>query len=195
MADDPNHRLSSIELLPERATADINWAIKTLDEGRRTDSDVLFEFNDRLAVIACGPISQSAFGRYALRKRKIFGAKAEFQMMSAAFKKENAANNVDEQTELLTNMLMTAIYMYSARKGMDPKEILDMSRALAALNSAKRISSSEKTKADSATKSKIDAVCDAAEKAISTTSSEEVYNIFDETPPLAPDASPVVEVP
>jgi hypothetical protein len=195
MHENSNHRLSSIEMLSEAATADIQWAINTLDEGRRSDSDILFEFNDRLAVIGEGPISKSAFGRYALRKRKIFGARTDFLMMSRAFKKENSAQNIDAQTELLTDMLMTAIFMYSSGKQMAPKEILDMSRAMTALNSAKRISTGEKSKADKGILSKVDAVFSAATTAMEATATnpedgkaylkrirEEVYNIFDEAP-------------
>lgn len=184
------HALSSIDLLPEEATGDIQWAINQLDAGKRTDSDILFEFNDRLAVIGCGPVSKSAFGRYALKKRQFFHGRNQFMMVSAAFAKEYGPGEVDEQIVLLSQMLLTAIYKFLASTDAKPKEVLDMSRALNALLTAQRASADNKARYDQATKKSMDAVFDAAETAMAESGRpdgaemlqrirEDVYGIFE----------------
>ncbi len=200
MDDQARHALSSIDLLPEAATADINWAIAQLDEGRRTDSDVLFEFNDRLAVIGIEPISKSAFGRFALRKRKIFGARNEFTMVSNAFKQEYGAERTDTLTQMLVQMLMTVIYQIIAEGKSGAKEVLSMSKSVQSLLIAQRISTGEKKKEgkqkaddDKAIKASMDGVFKAAETAMETNGQLEgleyvkkiradVYQIFDDEP-------------
>ncbi|EDQ34285.1 Protein of unknown function (DUF3486) [Hoeflea phototrophica DFL-43] len=184
------HALSSIDLLPEDATADIQWAIKTLEEGKRTDSDILFEFNDRLAVIGHGPVSKSAFGRYALKKRLVFAGTSEFRIISAAFAREYGPGDTDELTLLLVQMLMTAIYKFIASRDAKPKEIMEMSHALRALLNAQRSSAENRAKHDAATRKKMDEVFDAAETALTENSRpdgaavlksirEDVYGIFE----------------
>ena len=62
-------RLSSIDLVPEHAQDDIVWAIGELNQRLRTQADILFELNDRLATKGVEPISASAFNRKALKLR------------------------------------------------------------------------------------------------------------------------------
>ncbi|MBZ0164578.1 MAG: DUF3486 family protein [Notoacmeibacter sp.] len=184
------HRLSSIELLPEAATPDINWAINELNAGRRTDNDILFEFNDRLAVIGLGPISRSAFGRYALKKRKIFAGYDEAMAMTSAFAEAYGPDKADDFTIMLVQMLKTAIYNFNVTGDARPKEILDMARALAALLSAQRMSAGERQKAKSETRDQVDQAFDAAEAAMESGGRkdgadvlrrirEDIYGIFE----------------
>jgi hypothetical protein len=142
----PNHAISSLDQLPEDAKGILIWAVKELEKGNRTDTDVLFEFNDQLAVIGYGPISKSAFGRYALKKRIVFADNAEFTNFTAVFAEHTTAQSMDERTAVLVQLLFTAIYKQITRKELSAKEVLDYGRAIAALNSAKRTSAGEKTK-------------------------------------------------
>lgn len=192
--EERDHRLSSIDLLPEAANADIIWAIAELDAGRRSDTDILFEFNDRLKVIGEGPVSRSAFGRYALRKRKIFGGQKEFREVARVFAQEYGARDIDSLTLTLSQMLMTAMYEQLVTRKAGSKEVMEMARALASLNSAKRVSAGEKVKADKAetdAKAVFDKAFNAAETAMESSGHadgkaylkrirQEVYNIFDD---------------
>lgn len=183
------HRLSSIELLPEAATADINWAIDALAEGRRTDSDILFEFNDRLRALGLDPVSKSAFGRYALKKRKVFGGWKEATAIATAFAKEDSPVAADDLTVLLAQMLKTAIFNLVVEGRSNPKEVMEMSRALGSLVAAQRMSATEKTR-HQASRAEAGKVLDAAETAMAEAGRpdgadlirrirEEVYGIFD----------------
>lgn len=40
-------QLSSLDLLPDEAQDDLVWAIGELNRRQRTQTDILFEFNDR----------------------------------------------------------------------------------------------------------------------------------------------------
>ena len=60
-------RLSSLDLLPEDCTDDVVWAMGELNARKRSQADILFELNDRLAVKGCDIISKSAFNRRAVR--------------------------------------------------------------------------------------------------------------------------------
>jgi Protein of unknown function (DUF3486) len=199
------HRLSSIDLLPEQASGLVQWAILALEKGDRTDSDILFEFNDQLEVMGIEKISRSAFGRYALKKRKVFGERAEFHALSSAFAKEYGSKSTSELTLTLGQMMMTAMYKHLARKDATPKEISDMSRAMQALNSAQRIAVQEKRTDDEAARKAAEeeakaeraAMVNSLETAIKTSGiaggkelirrvREEFYDIYDEPSEMPP---------
>ncbi|AEQ50764.1 DUF3486 family protein [Pelagibacterium halotolerans] len=59
--------LSSLDLLPEEAREDVLWAMAELNKMERFQSDILDDFNERLASKGLGPISKSAFNRRAVR--------------------------------------------------------------------------------------------------------------------------------
>ena len=60
-------RLSSLDLSPEEGHDDIVWAMAQLNERKRSQEDIRFELNDRLAVKGIDAISKSAFNRRAVR--------------------------------------------------------------------------------------------------------------------------------
>ena len=60
-------RLSSLDLLPVDAEADVIWAMGELRARKRLQIDILDSFNLRLTTKGLGPISASAFGRAAMR--------------------------------------------------------------------------------------------------------------------------------
>lgn len=64
---DGRGKLSSLELMPDEAGDDIRWALGELNKRQRTQADILFELNDRLAVVGLGPVSKSAFNRASMR--------------------------------------------------------------------------------------------------------------------------------
>jgi hypothetical protein len=61
-------KLSSIEILPEVCDEDIAWVNAELKERRIPQTEILREFNARIADHGCKPISKGAFSRYSVRK-------------------------------------------------------------------------------------------------------------------------------
>lgn len=208
---DEQYRLSSIDLLPEEASGLINWAILELEKGKRTDSDILFEFNDQLAVMGQGPISKSAFGRYALKKRKFFRGRADYIQFSKAYAQENAATSADERTRMLNDMLKTAIWQAIMDGKTSPKDIASMSKALQSLLAAQRVSTGEVVKETERKEKKVltpeeaakrkdeEKMFDAAGAALENSGfkggaefikyiRQAVYNVYEDIPlPSAPD--------
>ncbi|MGE0773534.1 MAG: phage protein Gp27 family protein [Sphingomonadaceae bacterium] len=60
-------RLSSIEMLPEICDEDIAWANAALRERAMPQTEILREFNARLADRGVKPVTKSAFSRYSVR--------------------------------------------------------------------------------------------------------------------------------
>jgi len=67
MGRDGRGRLCSMDLIPDDGQDDIFWALQELNARKRSQADILFELNDRLAVKGIDPISKSAFNRKAVR--------------------------------------------------------------------------------------------------------------------------------
>ena len=86
---DGRGRLSSIDLLPDEAQDDIVWAMAELNQRKRSQADILFELNDRLAVKGCEAISKSAFNRKSMRvaaySRRINESRALFEGIAPQF--------------------------------------------------------------------------------------------------------------
>lgn len=59
--------LSSLNLVPDVGRDAVSWAMDELNKRNRTQADILFELNDRLAAVGVDPISKSAFNRVAVR--------------------------------------------------------------------------------------------------------------------------------
>lgn len=60
-------RLSSIEQLPEVCEEHIRWANEELRERRMPQTEILRQFNARIADHGCKPVSVGTFSRYSLR--------------------------------------------------------------------------------------------------------------------------------
>lgn len=60
-------KLSSIDLLPEVCDEHILWANTELSERRMPQTEILREFNARIADHGCKPISKGAFSRHSVR--------------------------------------------------------------------------------------------------------------------------------
>ena len=152
MADRPNRlgrgRLSSIDLLPEEASDDIVWACEQLALRSRSQTDILFELNDRLEAKGIEPISRSAFNRKALRlaaaQRRMGEARAMFEGLASQF----TAADVDENTVILGEFIKTLIVELvddqSGKKG--PKEAMELARAFQATVAAQKISTDRRQK-------------------------------------------------
>ena len=67
MTQEGRGRPSSMDQVPDVGYPDVCWACDELNKRQRTQADILFELNDRLALVGCGPISKSSFNRKSIQ--------------------------------------------------------------------------------------------------------------------------------
>lgn len=104
--------LSSLDLVPEEAQDDIVWAMGELDARRRSQAEILFDLNARLAQKGSDPISRSAFSRAAVRAEKSRRAMVERNALIAAIAPMATPDKVREADLVigeLLKMLVAAI--------------------------------------------------------------------------------------
>ncbi len=103
-------RLSSLDMLPDEAQDDLVWACQQLYARDRTQADILFELNDKLAVKGIEPISRSAFNRKALRlaasMRRMQETKQIFEALSGQLQPEK----LDDHSVALGEFLKQLIF-------------------------------------------------------------------------------------
>lgn len=103
-------RLSSLDLLPEEAQDDLIWACQQLAERQRTQADILFEFNDRLAVKGIDAVSKSAFNRKAIRIAAATRRQRETREIFSALSGDIEPARIDEHSIVLGEFLKTLIF-------------------------------------------------------------------------------------
>ncbi len=102
-------RLSSLDLAPDEAQDDIVWAMGELNKRQRTQADILFELNDRLAVKGCGAISKSAFNRKAVRVASAASRLAERRALFEGLAPQFTAERIDQGNVVLGELIKTVI--------------------------------------------------------------------------------------
>lgn len=122
-------RLSSIDLLPECADADIVWVGKELRAAKRHKKDILAEFNARLADHGLAPISVGAFSRYSVEKAKRFRAIDQERRMSADLVESLGINGSDDMTVVIAETIKSMVSRMLGEDDIDSKTILELSRA------------------------------------------------------------------
>lgn len=139
-------RLSSLDLVPEEGRNDVIWALGELNKRERTQADILFELNDRLAVHGIEPISRSAFSRVSIRTahaaRRISEARAVFAGIADQFTPES----IDENSIVLGEVIKTLILELLDDPDQTPKGAMELSRAFLATIQAQRMSSDRRQK-------------------------------------------------
>lgn len=133
-------RLSSIDLLPEEARDDVLWAIQELNKRRRTQADILFEFNDRLEAKGLEPVSSSAFNRKAMRlaamQRRLDEARHVFAGLADQFTPEV----VDESSLALGEMIKMLINEMLDDPDNSPKQAAELARAYQSVIQGQKLS-------------------------------------------------------
>jgi hypothetical protein len=139
-------RLSSLDLVPEEGRDDVIWALGELNKRVRTQADILFELNDRLAVHGIEPISRSAFSRASVRTahaaRRISEARAVFAGIADQFTPES----IDENSIVLGEVIKTLILELLDDPDQTPKGAMELSRAFLATIQGQRMSSDRRQK-------------------------------------------------
>jgi hypothetical protein len=102
-------RLSSIDLLPPEAGDAITWALGELNRRQRTQADILFELNDKLAVVGVSPISKSAFNRVSMRQSDRARRISERQQIYAGVAEHLTPEAVAKNDLILGEFLKTLI--------------------------------------------------------------------------------------
>lgn len=138
--------LTSLDLLPEECQDDVVWALARLNERERTQSDILFELNERLAVKGYGPISKSAFSRRSVRLKRRADRLAERDALYAGIIERITPEKMAEQDIVLGELLKTLIdeMIDDARSAEDVKELASAYRQTV---SAQQVSANLKAKA------------------------------------------------
>lgn len=147
--------LSSLDLLPEECQDDVVWALARLNERQRTQADILFELNDRLAVKGHGPVSRSAFSRRSVRLKRRADRLAERDSLYAGIIDKITPEKQAEQDIILGELLKTLIdeLIDEASTAEDVKELASAYRQTVA---AQQVSANLKAKAMAAAEKKIE---------------------------------------
>ena len=139
-------RLSSLDLIPDEGRDDILWALDELNQRVRTQADILFELNDRLAVKGIDKISKSAFNRAAVRTaaaaRRISEARAVFVGIADQFTPES----IDDNSIVLGEVIKTLILELVDSPGQTPKGAMELARAFLATIQGQKLSSDRRAK-------------------------------------------------
>lgn len=188
-------RLSSMDLVPEHAQGEIIWATRELNKRERSQEDIRFELNDRLAALGAGPISRSAFNRKSMRlavlRKKITMSREIFAGLADEF----TADKVDENTVALGEVLkMTIADLASDGEERSTKEVLDIARAFSAITTGQKASTErrqkirleEKAKAAGAVETLVRNAAEAGEPldpaSLIKSIRENVYGVFEDAP-------------
>lgn len=152
--------LSSLDLLPEECQDDVVWALGELNKRQRTQADILFELNDRLAVKGHGPVSRSAFSRRSVRLKRRADRLAERDSLYAGIIDKITPEKQAEQDIILGELLKTLIdeLIDEASTAVDAKELASAYRQTVA---AQQVSANLKAKAMAAAEKKLDQTVEA----------------------------------
>lgn len=153
--------LNSLNLLPEECQDDVVWALAELNKRERTQADILFELNDRLAVKGHGPISRSAFSRQSVRLKRRADRLAERDALYAGVIDTITPEKMAEQDIILGELLKTLIdeFIDDARTAEDVKELASAYRQTV---SAQQVSANLKAKALAAAEKKLERAVETA---------------------------------
>jgi len=156
-------RLSSIDLLPEEGQDDVVWAMDELNRRARTQADILFELNDRLAVKGIAPISKSAFNRRAVRSYAASQRIAEQRALFSGIADQFTPESVDEGNIVLGELIKTLITeIIAAGAGkISPKGAMELASGYKAAIEGQAKSSDRRAKLVAEFESKAGAAVDA----------------------------------
>lgn len=156
--------LNSLDLLPEECQDDVVWALTELNRRERTQTDILFELNDRLEVKGQGPISKSAFSRRSVRLKRRADRISERNAIYAGIIDTITPESMAEQDIILGELLKTLIDEL-IDEVRSPEDVKELASAYKQTIAAQHLSSSLKAKADVAAEKRL-------EKAVKTATDE-----------------------
>ena len=155
-------RLSSIDLLPDEADDDIIWALECLRERTMPANAVLDEFNSRLADRGIAKVSKSAFNRWSIRKAISFRRLDEVRAITSDVVSGLGTGGADEVTVAVAEMVKAAIYEQLEGGKLDPKGIMELSRALGSVVAAQKTSTDHRRKLEEQVATQVEEAADRA---------------------------------
>lgn len=169
-------RLSSIDLVPEHAQDDIVWAIGELNQRLRTQADILFELNDRLATKGVEAISASAFNRKALKLRAAQIRLDEARHIFTGIADQFTPEKVDENSIVLGEFIKMLVFELTQADTSErtPKMAMELARAFHDTVKGQAMSAVRRTKLEGEFRQKAEAAIEkvGAVKGLSAESKE-----------------------
>lgn len=159
-------RLSSIDLVPEEGRDDVMWALGQLNERKRSQADILFDLNDRLAVKGVAPISKSAFNRRAVRIYAQTKRDEEARALYSELARKLTPEAISEGDLVLGELIKTLVSeMLDATAGViNPTGALELARAYKAVIEGQTLSLELRRQADKELATKVNAAIDKVAK-------------------------------
>lgn len=136
--------LSSIDMLPDEAEGAIIWANDQLRDRKLPTAVIHAEFNEKLADVGLGPISKSAFGRYAVRKAIQFRRLDEIQRMGGELARTMDAKAPDEVTVAVAELVKVAAFEILEEGEVSTSGLMQISRALQSAVAAQKTSAEDR---------------------------------------------------
>lgn len=179
-------RLSSLDLVPDDAQDDIVWAIGQLNSRTRTQADILFDLNDRLAVKGIDPISSSAFNRKAVKLRAVQIRLDEARHIFTGIADRFTPDKVDDNSIVLGEFIKMLIFELTQEDASErtPKEAMELARAFHDAVKGQAMSAARRTKLEKEYRDKAAAAIGAVAKRAGL-SKERVAELRDEFLQLA----------
>ena len=135
-------RLSSVDQLPEEAQEDVVWAVGELNRREKTQSEILFALNDRLAAKGIDPISRSAFNRKSMKLAAMSNRLNEARHIFAGLAPHFTADTVDQHTIVVGEFIKLLVFELAQSEGeaIGTKGAMELARAHLAVIQGQKIS-------------------------------------------------------
>lgn len=134
--------LNSLNLVPDAGRDAVQWAMLELNKRSRTQADILFELNDRLAAVGVDPISKSAFNRAAVRAYNRLRRNEEHAAVMAIAHEDLDAKKIERSDAGVAEMIkiMTAEIIDANEGVISPEGLSFISRAFRDVITAESLS-------------------------------------------------------
>lgn len=136
-------RLSTIELLPEEYDDIVLWAAGELRDRKRLQTDILDEFNAKLAERAAEigaetapDISKSAFSRYSVHRARVARRLETTREISKVLTERLQPGDTDTTTVAVAEVIKTAVFEGLGEAGEAGIDMMGLNFAASALKSA-----------------------------------------------------------
>ena len=139
-------RLSSIDMLPEDADAEIMWAAEQLRERAMPQNLILKEFNARLADRGIGSVSKSAFSRWSIRKAIQFRRLDEVRTITGQMAAKLGTDGPDQVTIAVAERIKVSAYELLEGGKVDSKGLQEVGRAVQSAVNAQKSSAEARRK-------------------------------------------------
>lgn len=125
------NRLTSMDLVPDEAQDDIVWAIGELNLRQRTQQEILFDLNTRLAQKGVDPISSSAFNRKAVKLRAVQIRLDEARHIFTGIADQFTPEKVDDNNIVLGEFIKMLVFELTQADAAQrsPKDAMELARA------------------------------------------------------------------